>query len=85
MSPGKKINFSNPTIGYILCKVFISKIFHPKIVIFMKTFGRKLARVSVAHRYQKSKIDCLRFVMCPLLALVLQGFFFFFRGGHEQY
>jgi len=30
------------------------------------------------HRYQKSKIDCLRFVMCPLLAPVFQGFFFFF-------
>ncbi len=27
------------------------------------------------HRYQKSKIDCLRFVMCPLLAAVFQGFF----------
>ncbi len=28
------------------------------------------------HRYQKSKIDCLRFVMCPLLAPVFKGFFF---------
>ncbi len=28
------------------------------------------------HRYRKSKIDCLRFLMCPLLALVFQGFFF---------
>ncbi len=27
------------------------------------------------HRNQKSKIDCLRFVMCPLLAPVFQGFF----------
>ncbi len=30
------------------------------------------------HRYRKSKIDCLRFVMCPILAPVFQGFFFFF-------
>jgi hypothetical protein len=29
------------------------------------------------HRYRKSKIDCLRFVMCLLLAPVFQGFFFF--------
>ncbi len=28
-------------------------------------------------RYLKSKIDCLRFVMCPLLALDFQGFLFF--------
>jgi hypothetical protein len=32
------------------------------------------------HRYRKSKIDCLRFVTCPLLAPVFQGFFF--CGGH---
>jgi hypothetical protein len=30
------------------------------------------------HRYRKSpKIDCLRFVMCPLLGPVLIGFFYF--------
>jgi len=28
------------------------------------------------HRYQKSKIDSLRFVMCPLLVPVFQRFFF---------
>jgi hypothetical protein len=28
------------------------------------------------HRYPKSKIDCLRFVVGPLLAPVFQGFFF---------
>ncbi len=28
------------------------------------------------HRYQKSKLDCLRFVLCPLLAPDFQGFFF---------
>jgi hypothetical protein len=28
-------------------------------------------------RYQKSKTDWLRFVMCPLLVPVFQGFFFF--------
>jgi hypothetical protein len=32
--------------------------------------------VSISHRYRNSKIDCLRFVMCPLLAPVFQGFFF---------
>ncbi len=30
----------------------------------------------LSHRYRKSKIDCLRFVMCLLLAPVFQGFFF---------
>ncbi len=25
------------------------------------------------HRYRKSKIDCLRFVMCPLLVQAFQG------------
>ncbi len=24
------------------------------------------------------KIDCLRFLMCPLLGLIFQGFFFYF-------
>jgi hypothetical protein len=33
--------------------------------------------ISYEHRYQKSKTDCLRFVMRPLLTLVFQGFFFF--------
>ncbi len=28
------------------------------------------------HRYRKTKIDCLRFVMCPLLVPGFQGFFF---------
>jgi hypothetical protein len=31
---------------------------------------------SSSNTYRKTKIDCLRFVMCPLLALVLQGFFY---------
>ncbi len=30
----------------------------------------------LSHRYQKTKIDCLRFAMCPLLAPDFQGFFF---------
>ncbi len=30
----------------------------------------------LTHRYQKTKIDCLRFIMCPLLTLVFRGFFF---------
>jgi hypothetical protein len=25
------------------------------------------------HKYRKTRIDCLRFIMCPLLALVFQG------------
>jgi hypothetical protein len=39
------------------------------------------------HRLQNTidiatpKIDCLRFVMCLLLALDFQGFFFFFAVG----
>jgi hypothetical protein len=28
------------------------------------------------HGYQKTKIDFLRFVMCPLLAPIIQGFFY---------
>ncbi len=28
-----------------------------------------------SHRYQKTKIDCLRFVMCPLLVQAVQGYF----------
>jgi hypothetical protein len=31
------------------------------------------------HRYQKKKIDCLRFVMCPLLAPALPRLFLY---GH---
>jgi hypothetical protein len=27
------------------------------------------------HRYRKAKIDCLSFVMCPLLAQLIIGFF----------
>jgi hypothetical protein len=30
-----------------------------------------------SHRYQSSKIDCLSFVKCPLLAKLIIGFFFF--------
>jgi hypothetical protein len=30
------------------------------------------------HRYGKAKIDCLSFVMCPLLAQLIIGFFFIF-------
>jgi hypothetical protein len=30
------------------------------------------------HRYRKTKIDCLRFVMCQLLVPGFQGFFFSF-------
>jgi hypothetical protein len=29
-----------------------------------------------SHRYRKAKIDCLRFVVCRLLAPTFQGFFF---------
>jgi hypothetical protein len=30
------------------------------------------------HRYRKAKIDCLSFVMCPLLAQLIIAFFFLF-------
>jgi hypothetical protein len=33
------------------------------------------------HRYQKAKIDCLRFVMCPLLAQLEIGFFSSFSAA----
>ncbi len=32
----------------------------------------------IIHRYRKNKIDCLRFVMCPLLAPHFSFFFLFF-------
>jgi hypothetical protein len=31
--------------------------------------------IGLNHRYRKTKIDCLMFVLCPLLAPVFQGFF----------
>jgi len=35
---------------------------------------------------ERRKIDCLSFVMCPLLAPLIIGFFsFFFCCGHLQY
>jgi hypothetical protein len=38
------------------------------------------------HRYQRAKIDCLSFVMCPLLAQLIIGLFsFFFWCGYLQY
>ncbi len=33
------------------------------------------------HRYRKAKIDCLRFVMCPLLAQLEIGFFSLFSAA----
>jgi hypothetical protein len=37
--------------------------------------------VSNTHRYRKAKIDCLRFVMCPLLAQLEIGFFSSFSAA----
>jgi hypothetical protein len=37
--------------------------------------------LSTAHRYRKAKIDCLRFVMCPLLAQLEIGFFSSFSAA----
>ncbi len=34
-----------------------------------------------SHRYRKAKIDCLRFVMCPLLAQLEIGFFSSFSAA----
>ncbi len=45
---------------------------------FIKVFYAKHDGLGLEHRYRKSKIDCSRFVMCPLLALVFQGFFSLF-------
>ncbi len=33
------------------------------------------------HRYRKAKVDCLRFVMCPLLAQLEIGFFSSFSAA----
>ncbi len=50
------------------------KLFH-NIKLYSSTHLK--LNFSPSHRYlKKSKIDCLRFVMCPLLAPVFQGFFF---------
>ncbi len=38
-------------------------------------------RVRSIHRYRKAKIDCLRFVMCPLLAQLEIGFFSSFSAA----
>jgi hypothetical protein len=40
------------------------------------SFMKLILSVSFNQRYRKSKIDCLRFVMCQLLTPVFQGFFF---------
>ena len=48
---------------------------------FVDTFSSALCSVlkkGCVHRYQKAKIDCLRFVMCPLLAQLEIGFFSFY-------
>jgi hypothetical protein len=37
---------------------------------FENQFEKLFRNQGAYHRYQKSKIDCLRFVMCQLLALV---------------
>ncbi len=46
--------------------------------MFYSTSPKVLYKVTLAHKYQKSKIDCLRFDVCPLQVPVFQGFFFFF-------
>jgi hypothetical protein len=38
--------------------------------------GGFVEHLSRNHRYRMSKIDCLRFVMCPVLAPAFQGLFF---------
>jgi hypothetical protein len=49
------------------------------IVIISKAIIRK-AFINIVigsiHRYRSTKIDCLSFVMCPLLAELIIGFFF---------
>ncbi len=57
-------------------------IFFQLIYLEQSTFLRYLWLDGVAmrpiHRYQKAKIDCLSFVMCPLLEQLIIAFFFLF-------
>ena len=46
---------------------------------FVKTIKR--VQMWMLHRYRKAKIDCLRFVMCPLLAQLEIGFFSSFSAA----
>ncbi len=51
-------------------------------IVYIYNFTRDYVQkslITLAHRYQKTKIDCLRFVMCLLLTPVIQGFFFLMR------
>ncbi len=51
---------------------------------FVDTFSSALCSVlkkGCVHRYRKAKIDCLRFVMCPLLAQLEIGFFSSFSAA----
>ncbi len=43
------------------------------IKVMLTVYLTQVYTLCAYHRYQKTKIDCFRFVMCPLLALVFQG------------
>ncbi len=45
---------------------------------FGTSYGAIMNAVASSHRYRKAKIDCLSFVMCPLLAQLIIAFFFLF-------
>ncbi len=59
-------------------KVGFSKVSTNSKRMIFSFWTMKMWNVSADHRYRKTKIDCLRFVMCPLLAPGFQGFFSFF-------
>jgi hypothetical protein len=50
---------------------------HSSLLRFGKNLCCKMFH-STIHRYGKAKIDCLSFVMCPLLVQLIIGFFFLF-------
>jgi hypothetical protein len=53
-----------------------SLLLFPKLLVTrLEPWNFNEADLRSTHKYRKSKIDCLRFVMCPLLTLIFQGFF----------
>ncbi len=56
----------------IICSKSVTTVFFPI---------KKMNAYGYSHRYRKAKIDCLRFVMCPLLAQLEIGFFSSFSAA----
>ncbi len=55
----------------------VNNYLNTNIYSYLETSGGQ----SSNHRYRKAKIDCLRFVMCPLLAQLEIGFFSSFSAA----